>query len=117
MIKYCMYISHDCHGLQTKGTAWIAAIIATTTKGRVIGVLLKIPGTAVTLNLIDLKRKVNLTKLKRERCVCGEGGDRKEKSILLHSSSKLTAAQSECREGEDFCRIISHLTFALRQAV
>lgn len=100
-----------------KAQQWVAAIIATTTKGRVIGVLLKIPGTAVTLNLIDLKRKFNLTKLKRERCVCGEGGDRKEKSILLHSSSKLTAAQSECREGEDFCRIISHLTFALRQAV
>lgn len=55
MIKYCMYISHGCHGLQTKGTAWIAAIIATTTKGRVIGVLLKIPGTE--LNRVE-KRKM-----------------------------------------------------------
>ena len=73
-----------------KAQQWVAAIIATTTKGRVIGVLLKIPGTE--LNKVE----------KRKMCVWG-GGGRKEKSLILHSSSKLTAAQSERREGEYFC--------------
>lgn len=38
-----------------KAQQWVAAIIATTTKGRVIGVLLKIPGTE--LNRVE-KRKM-----------------------------------------------------------
>lgn len=67
------------------------------------------------LNLIDFKRKSQFNKVEKkkpQRGEEGEAGGRAAESILLHSSSKLTMAR-----GLRFLPIISHLTFALRQAV